>query len=144
MLFPIQSEQHTLEPGSPKISQQRIMLIISTIYCLSQCTGMGPRTMGCYVFIARVCSTTGGYVFTMFTTRGGGGGGSHLHPIILPGPMSFLGGTPVTGPRSLPRGGTPVPVLARGYPMMMAYPHSQVRMGYPPRIGYAWTGQGCL
>ena len=51
----------------------------------------------------------------------------HLHPIIntSTGPMFFLGGTPVTGPRS----GWGVPRVS---PVL--------GWGTPPRIGYAWTG----
>ena len=44
------------------------------------------------------------------------GGVSHLHPIILPttGPICLQWGTLVTGPRSLPRGSTPVPGSFQG------------------------------
>ena len=66
----------------------------------------------------------------------GGGQGVTQSPShnAFTGPMSFLGGTPVTGPRSLPRqGGTPVPGGG--------VPQSQVRgtpvLGYPwPELGY--------
>ena len=76
--------------------------------------------------------------------------------------MSFLGVPPVTGPRSLPEGGTPVP--GRGYPPEKTWeqwkyygsgwgtpsparsdgvPPGQeegVPPLPPPRMGYTWTG----
>ena len=68
------------------------------------------------IFTARVRSTKGGYVFigvTLSVHTGGGG--------FTPSPSHNTS----TGPMSTPR----------GYPSP-----SQVRMGYPPRTGYAWTG----
>ena len=119
------------------------------------------------LFATRVRSTTGGYVFSLFTS---GRGVHHLHPIILPlahvlsggtpsashntstGPMSFLGGTPVTGHRSLswgtpdPGGGTillafvPQNEVPTGQIRMGCTP-TQVRMGYPPQqnSGTPWN-----
>ena len=56
----------------------------------------------------------------------------YLHPIILPlDPCPFWGGTPVTGPRSLPRG---VP--------QHGIPPSQVRMGVPQDRVSPWPGMG--
>ena len=83
----------------------------------------------------------------------GGGTPSPSHNTST-GHMSFPGGTPVTGPRSLPRGtsvlagDTPVPGRGTimGYsPGQDGVSPSQVRIGYPlsqDRMGYSlWSGQ---
>ena len=72
------------------------------------------------IFTARVCSTTGGYVFTSVSLLTGGV--PHHYPIILPlVPCPFWGGTPSpshnssTGSRSLP-GGYPIHSQMGGTP----------------------------
>ena len=92
-----------------------------------------------HVFIARVRSTTRGYVFTGVSLLTlGWGGVYHLHLIILPTTafMSFLMGSSVTGPKSLPGGYTPV-LEHNPHPAqdsVTTHP-SQNRTGVPRRTG---------
>ena len=82
------------------------------------------------IFTARVRSTTGGYVFTLYTICGGGEGGY---------PIQLMGGTPFPGldggyPIQL-MGGTPFPGLDGGYPIQLMggvpLPSSR-QVGVPP------------
>ena len=107
-----------------------------------------------YVITARI-RRMGKVMFSQVSVRshpvgwGGGwrGGVTHLHPIILPlvacpfqwgtpshntstGPMSFLGGPPMTDPRSLPGGGgVPQSWMAEGGTQGCGTPKPE--MGYP-------------
>ena len=83
---------------------------------------------GVFVITLRVRSTMGGYVFTGVTLQ-----------LVYPSPSHntsnhwshvLSGGTPVTCPRSLPGGGTPVP--CGGYPSSM---QGVPRTGVPPNQG---------
>ena len=97
--------------------------------CLKSCTFVSLTQLK--MFTARARSTMRGYVFSLSTDGGGPGGGFTPSPShnTSTGPMSFLGGTPVTGP------------FREGYPMT-GYPLARSGWGPPalPGTGYAWTG----
>ena len=87
----------------------------------------------------------GGYVFSLSTIWGGGRGYPHNTPTGL---MSFLGGTPVTGPRSgwgrlhHDEGYSPIQGWVPSARSGQRIPPGRDWLHPPPspRIGYTWTG----
>ena len=104
------------------------------------------------VITTRIRRMTEGNLFSS-GVGGGDNGVPHHHPIILliTGPMSFSGGTPVFGPMSL-LGMYPSP--GGGGTQGLGYPLTRTGLGYPPsgqdwgnplpnlhdKSCYVWTG----